>query len=41
MVNKNFGQFESLEDTNPTGKLMPDELPAIAGSPLPDAGLKN
>jgi hypothetical protein len=41
MVNKNFGQFESLEDKNPTGKLMPDELPAIAGSPLPDAGLKN
>ena len=41
MMSKTFGQFETLEDTNPTGKLMPDELPAIAGSPLPDAGLKN
>ena len=41
MMQKKFGQFSQLEDENPTGSQTQTEMPPIAGSPLPDAGMKS
>jgi hypothetical protein len=41
MMQKKFGQFSSLEDENPTGSQTKTEMPPIAGSPMPNAGMKN
>jgi hypothetical protein len=41
MMQKKFGQFSQLEDENPTGSQAKTEMPPIAGSPMPNAGMKN
>ena len=41
MMQKKFGQFSQLEDENPTGSQTKTEMPPIAGSPMPNAGIKN
>ena len=41
MMQKKFGQFSQLEDENPTGSQTKTEMPPIAGSPMPNAGMKN
>ena len=41
MMQKKFGQFSQLEDENPTGSQVKSGMPPIAGSPMPNAGMKN
>lgn len=41
MMQKKFGQFSQLEDENPTGSQAKTGMPPIAGSPMPNAGMKN
>jgi len=41
MMQKKFGQFSQLEDENPTGSQIKTDMPPIAGSPMPNAGMKN
>ncbi len=41
MMRKSFGQFETPEDQDLTGTQTKTEMPPIAGSPMPNAGIKN
>ena len=41
MMQKKFGQFSQLEDENPTGSQAKTGMPPIAGSPMPNAGMRN
>ena len=41
MITKNFGDFQDLEDYNATGSQTVSEMPPIAGSPMPNSGIRN
>lgn len=41
MITKNFGDFQDLEDSNATGSQTVSEMPPIAGSPMPNSGIRN
>ena len=41
MITKNFGDFQDLEDSNATGSQTVSDMPPIAGSPMPNSGIRN
>ena len=41
MASKTFGQFDQIDDSNSTESSQPVGLPPIAGTPMPNAGIKN